>query len=71
MKVEILADMKSGIVPSTCRTFGELHDYVDANMYADKLIEDLGVGSDRWHELANAVQDVVHEWLRTRHPDAG
>lgn len=69
MKEEILADMEAGRVPSTCRTFEELHDYVDANMYADNLIEDLNVDSGDWIKLANAVQTIVDEWLRTRQPD--
>jgi hypothetical protein len=33
MKREILTDIASGRVPDTVLTFGELHDYVDANEY--------------------------------------
>jgi len=33
MKVEIVADVKAGIVPSTVTSFLDLHNYVDANCY--------------------------------------
>ena len=33
MKAEIMTDMALGIVPKTCKSFAELHDYVDANYY--------------------------------------
>ena len=32
-KREIIADIASGRVPATVKTFSELHDYVDANEY--------------------------------------
>ena len=32
-KQEIIADMEQGIVPRSVKSFAELHDYVDANMY--------------------------------------
>ena len=32
-KQEILLDVIAGVVPATCVSFSELHDYVDANGY--------------------------------------
>ena len=32
-KTEVLAHVAAGIVPRTCASFSELHDYVDANGY--------------------------------------
>ena len=33
MRAEIAMDMRSGRVPTTVKSFSELHDYVDANEY--------------------------------------
>ena len=33
MVTEIDADMEQGLVPRTVRSFSELHDHVDANLY--------------------------------------
>ena len=33
-KSEILGDVAEGIIPATCASYSELHDYVDANGYA-------------------------------------
>jgi len=51
MKIDIVDDVAAGIVPITVKSFGELHDYVDANMYGDTMdivhawIEGGGVGA--------------------------
>jgi len=34
---EIARDIRDGIVPATVKSFGELHDYVDANAYGGAL----------------------------------
>lgn len=67
MKHEILDDMRRGLVPSTCHDFTELQEYVDANMYADTAITELGY-SERWLELANATQGIVDTWLKDGRP---
>jgi hypothetical protein len=67
-KREILEDIKSGRVPSTARTFAELHDYVDANMYAGLADASSPLtGLSRHDERASMrrVQDALDAWLRT------
>lgn len=66
MKQEILSDMAAGIVPTTVTDFAELHDYVDANMYADDALQayEEATGQE-WLDYINAVQDEVHEWLKS------
>lgn len=64
-KQEILADIAAGVVPSTVRSFADLHDYVDANTYA-KLCDDewsVGPTDDIFYKLANSVQDALHLWI--------
>lgn len=39
MKSEILEDVRSGLIPAGVKSFGELHDHVDANEYGG-LCED-------------------------------
>jgi hypothetical protein len=60
-KAEILADVAAGTVPCTCASFGELHDYTDANGYggAFELPFDNNE-TDFW----NAVQDAVDAWIK-------
>lgn len=78
IKREVLEDMRSGRVPSNVRSYGNLHDYVDANCYGgmcederfDACIAQFG-GRDE-HEgmpdgmidLLNNAHDAVGEWLR-------
>jgi hypothetical protein len=60
-KAEILADAASGIVPRTCASFSELHDYVDANGYGGAFEHDFdNEETDFW----NAVQDAVGAWVK-------
>ena len=40
---EILQDMREGRIPTSVRTFSELHDYVDANEYGGTVADDLTV----------------------------
>lgn len=78
MKEEILDDVRRGFVPRNCASFGELHDYRDANCYgglcdddvADALIEQFGGRDedegmpDGMLNLINAAQDPVDEWIK-------
>ena len=77
MKAEIMFDMDHGEVPRTVKSFGELHDYVDANCYggfchaiADRMIEHFG-GRDSDEgmpqgmlDYINAAQDAIDAWLK-------
>jgi len=60
-KAEILADVASGTVPSTCASFSELHDYTDANGYGGAFERPFDNNeTDFW----NAVQDAVDAWIK-------
>lgn len=62
-KAEILRDIETGVVPSTCASFSELHDHVDANGYGGSFEHEfINDEADFW----NAVQDAVHKWLNSR-----
>lgn len=75
MKVEILADIRSGIVPVSVQNFSVLHDYVDANCYGgtEALLDELDAGatSDEEHrksldtmcDLMNPAMEIINEWL--------
>lgn len=78
---EIIQDQDSGIVPVGVKSFGDLHDYVDANCYGgfcdddgilDELIE-LHGGRDADEgvpqavmDFINSVQDGVDAWLKAQ-----
>lgn len=57
-KVEILADIRAGIVPTTVTSFSDLHDYVDANEYGG--MTDIPVNLN----LANPIQDALDAWIK-------
>ena len=60
-KKEVLAHVAAGIVPSTCESFSELHDYVDANGYGGAFERPFdNTETDFW----NAVQDTVDHWIK-------
>lgn len=69
---EIIADVRKGIVPKTVTTFGELHDFVDANEYGglcdgemmDALRASLDGNEEEVMVFANKLQDAVDGWLR-------
>jgi hypothetical protein len=64
-KREILYDVEVGIVPATCASFSELHDYVDANGYGGAFECDFDpTETDFW----NAVQDAVDLWIKAGRP---
>ena len=64
---EIAEDIDGGTVPASVSTFGELHDYVDANMYADQwmVVHELITG-ERWVDYINDVTAIVERWLQAR-----
>lgn len=64
-KVEIRADIANGRVPASVRSFGELHDHVDADEYGglSQLPE-----SEALVDFAAAVRDVVDVWLEEGRP---
>lgn len=79
MKQEVLADINAKIVPVDVSSFGELHDYVDANCYGgfcedngmlDALIAHHG-GRDSVHEgmpdavfnFINTAQGSINKWV--------
>ena len=60
-KKEVLAHVAAGIVPRTCASFSELHDYVDANGYGGAFERPFDNNeTDFW----NAVQDTVDRWIK-------
>ncbi len=60
-KAEILADVASRTVPSTCASFSELHDYTDANGYGGAFERPFDNNeTDFW----NAVQTAVDRWIK-------
>lgn len=60
---QICADISGGIVPRSCASFSELHDYVDANMYGGLCDDSSGIDWSNT-DAANIVQDVVNNWLK-------
>lgn len=76
MKKDILADVIAGVVPATVRSFSELHDFVDANLYGgtEELLDELNAGSatDDEHstalsalcDLCNPAMDSVDAWIK-------
>ena len=76
-KAEIIRDVKKGIVPASVESFGDLHDYVDANCYGGMRDDDMKIMNDEnEHELdpaapnvctfddLNIIQDTVHAWIQ-------
>jgi hypothetical protein len=64
IKREILADVRSGLIPITVTTFEELHDHVDANDYLATAGVPVPADVDGALDLTNDVTDIVHEWLQ-------
>lgn len=72
----IKEDLRRGVQPENVKTFSELHDVVDANMYLldeDHPIPKAGNFYD-WEELDvegvniqfTRVMDIINDWLGTR-----
>ena len=68
VKIEILEDIAYGILPDNVGTFGDLHDYVDANEYGG-FCDPVNPNSTLSHEDMNYIQDQVHQWLVQRGGD--
>jgi hypothetical protein len=71
MKAQILDDIHEGTVPADVKTYSQLHDYVDANMYGNW--ENLAPieNDEQWDALTTVVgqaQDTVNEWLAQGRP---
>ena len=77
MKLEILADVRIGCVPATVKSFSELHDYVDANLYGgteELLLEIEAVtpadadaencALTKLCALCNPAMDLVDAWIK-------
>ncbi|WP_343466294.1 hypothetical protein AAI421_17995 [Rhodococcus aetherivorans] len=67
IKREILADIAEGTVPADVASFSELHDYVDANGYADELVSKREE-SETWVDFVNAITDEIDAWIRSGMP---
>ena len=69
MKSEILHDIADGTVPADVMSFGDLHDYVDANEYGgfcedgNRVID--GLPSDQRCDVLNYCQDAIDFWLKS------
>lgn len=77
MKREIAEDVLTNLVPKTCSTFSELHDYVDANKYGgfcedeyfEKMIQHFGGKNadekipDGMIDYINKAQDAINQWI--------
>jgi hypothetical protein len=63
---EIDSDIADGTVPATVATFGELHDHVDANDYAQQVGVPFLEGDDDPWQVFNAVEDEVDRRPRER-----
>jgi len=66
MKVQIAADIESGVLPATVASFQDLHDYVDANEYGDLCTPEcpFDAGDDADAGKVNAAQDAIDQWLK-------
>lgn len=82
IKSEILADIENGIIPETCASFSELHDYVDANCYGgfcddnylSKIWAFYGAHSDdgcpaEVYDFINNAQMAINTWLEAGRPN--
>lgn len=67
VKAEIGVDIALRVVPETIGCYAELHDYVDANNYADTIVTRLEL-TRPWSEFINDVTDQVDVWLRAGRP---
>lgn len=65
-KLEIRKDVRDGAVPSTVRSFADLHDYVDANEYGAlfHLPMDTDAERDGSADIANEVQHRLDNWIK-------
>lgn len=65
-KAEIIAHVAAGVVPaSDVASFGDLHDYVDANRYGGCFDLYSRFDNDEATRIANEVQSALDEWIRS------
>lgn len=62
------ADIKNGVIPTTVKSFSELHDYVDANEYVILAYDGKISFSQKWFKEANKLMDEVDLWLKNNRP---
>lgn len=62
---EIREDVAAGRVPSTVQDFGELHEYIDANMYADHMVAVRELAGEEWNEFMNVIQTKVSDMIKS------
>lgn len=66
-KLEILRDIREGIVPKDIASFSDLHNYVDANYYGAAFDPDAphtSFSNDDDINFWNNVQGAVDEWIK-------
>lgn len=66
MKVEILSLIQGGRIPATVRTYGELHDYIDANGLGGAFYGDAPLATD---PIWDDTQCEIDAWLRAGRPE--
>lgn len=75
-KTQILNDVAAGVIPRTVKSFSELHDYVDANDYADFTVDGVfdamkdkygpdDAPDEGFVGFMNKVQTAVDEWIKS------
>ena len=68
MWAAIHKDADEGLVPATVRSFSELHDHVDANLYlieAFPELDDLDEYGDEELRLFNAASTIIDQRLKS------
>ena len=71
-KLEIIEDVLAGDVPEDVESFSDLHDFVDANAYADGFTHPDVPEDDPTHEATmeqwikelNEVQETLDKWIK-------
>lgn len=64
IKAEVIRDAGNGVVPRTVKSFAELHDHVDANMYGASLLGSHGLTEERQTDELNRAFTAVDAWLK-------
>jgi len=59
----IIDDVRSGAVPWTVTNFGQLHDWVDANMYLEDAGQEFDASNQDSLDEVNAIEDDVSQRL--------
>lgn len=64
-KKEIIEDIQKGVIPSSISSFGELHEYVDANCYGGICDDDyIMLCNDDDIDTINDIQTTLSRWLK-------